>query len=51
MRYNNLLWGSFHKGGAHFAYADGSVEFITDDISPQVWVAKGSRNGNETVSD
>ncbi len=50
-RYNNLMWGSFHSGGAHFAYADGSVDFIGDDISPQVWVVKASRNGDETVNE
>jgi prepilin-type processing-associated H-X9-DG protein len=50
MTYNDLLWGSFHTGGSNFAYADGSVEFIGEDISPQVWVAKASRNGDEVVN-
>jgi prepilin-type N-terminal cleavage/methylation domain-containing protein len=51
MTYNALQWGSFHRGGAHFAYGDGSVEFIGDDISPQVWVAKASRNGDEVINE
>lgn len=50
MRYNDLLFGSFHPGGVNFAYGDGSVDFLADSIDANVWVAKGSRNGSETVS-
>jgi len=49
MAYNDLLWGSFHPSGLNFAYGDGRVEFISDNISVQVYVAIASRNGGETV--
>lgn len=50
--YNELLYGSFHPGGAMFVYADGSVHFIQDGITPEAYVALGSRNGGEfDVSD
>jgi prepilin-type processing-associated H-X9-DG protein len=43
----NLPWGSFHSGGANFAYCDGSVHFETDDIDAAVYMAHGSRNGQD----
>ncbi|QEG37544.1 DUF1559 domain-containing protein [Bythopirellula goksoeyrii] len=46
---NDLYWGSFHSGGVNFAYVDGSVHFISDDIDPLTWLAMGSRNGGEVV--
>jgi prepilin-type processing-associated H-X9-DG protein len=49
MQFNNLLFGSFHSGGANFVRADGGVEFVTEDIDPMVLVANGSRNGEEVV--
>jgi prepilin-type processing-associated H-X9-DG protein len=44
----SLPFGSFHPGGANFAYVDGSVHFETDDIEPALYIARGSRNGEET---
>ncbi len=41
---------SRHPGGVNILFADGSVRFIKDSISPQTWWALGSRNGGETVS-
>jgi prepilin-type processing-associated H-X9-DG protein len=41
---------SFHPGGVNECFADGSVRFIKDSVSPQVWWAIGSRNQGETIS-
>jgi prepilin-type N-terminal cleavage/methylation domain-containing protein/prepilin-type processing-associated H-X9-DG protein len=49
MAFNDLLWGSFHPGGANFAFGDGSVRFLTDDLDIDVFLAYGSRNGDDTV--
>ncbi len=48
-------WGtspptSNHPGGVNTCFADGSVKFIKDSISPSTFQAIGSRNGNEVVS-
>jgi hypothetical protein len=48
---NDLPFGSFHSGGANFCNGDGSVRFLPDDIDITVFLALGSRNGGETVSD
>jgi prepilin-type processing-associated H-X9-DG protein len=48
---NDLPFGSRHSGGANFAYGDGSVKFLPDDLDSKVFLALGSRNGDETVSD
>lgn len=39
---------SHHTGGVNVAFADGHVEFIADDIEPQIWWALGSRNGRDS---
>jgi prepilin-type N-terminal cleavage/methylation domain-containing protein len=41
---------SNHPGGVVEAYADGSVKFIKDSVSPQVFWGLGSRNGGEVIS-
>jgi prepilin-type N-terminal cleavage/methylation domain-containing protein/prepilin-type processing-associated H-X9-DG protein len=48
---NDLPFGSFHQGGANFCYGDGSVKMLADEIDIKVFLAMGSRNGDETVSD
>jgi prepilin-type N-terminal cleavage/methylation domain-containing protein/prepilin-type processing-associated H-X9-DG protein len=50
MLFNDLLFGSFHSGGTNFAFADGRVEFVHDDVDPLVYVAAASRDGGETES-
>ncbi|QDV78176.1 DUF1559 domain-containing protein [Botrimarina mediterranea] len=50
MGVNELLFGSYHPGGAQFAYGDGSVHFIREDIAPEVYVAIGSGNGGEAIT-
>jgi prepilin-type processing-associated H-X9-DG protein len=47
---NNLPWASFHPGGVHFCYGDGSATFIPDDIDLTIYLALGSRNGGEAVN-
>ncbi|HEY3391188.1 MAG TPA: DUF1559 domain-containing protein [Lacipirellulaceae bacterium] len=48
---NNLPFGSRHQGGANFCFGDGSVKMLPDEIDIRVFLALGSRNGEETVSD
>ena len=46
---NNLPFGSYHTGGANFAMGDGSVRFINEGIDLNVYLAYGSRNGDEII--
>jgi prepilin-type processing-associated H-X9-DG protein len=48
---NDLPFGSLHKGGANFCFGDASVKFLPDEIDIGLFLALGSRNGDETVSD
>jgi prepilin-type N-terminal cleavage/methylation domain-containing protein/prepilin-type processing-associated H-X9-DG protein len=48
--FNDVPYGSFHPGGAHFAHADGSVTFITDGIDLKTYGYFASRNGEETIT-
>ena len=41
---------SYHPGGANFLFADGSVHFLKNGISPFVYRALATRNGREVVS-
>ncbi len=42
--------GSRHTGGVNLALVDGSVQFISDQISEEVWWAMGSRNDGRSAS-
>jgi prepilin-type processing-associated H-X9-DG protein len=42
---------SRHMGGVNAAFADGSVKFIRNGISPAVWWAMCTMQGGETVND
>ena len=42
-------FGGQHSRGAPFAFADGSVQFLSDDIDPQVLEALATANGGEIV--
>jgi prepilin-type N-terminal cleavage/methylation domain-containing protein/prepilin-type processing-associated H-X9-DG protein len=48
--FNDLFWGSEHPSGCHFAYADGSVHFVSADVSLDLLKNLSSRSGGE-VSD
>jgi prepilin-type N-terminal cleavage/methylation domain-containing protein/prepilin-type processing-associated H-X9-DG protein len=48
---NDLPFSSFHSGGVNFSYGDGSVRFMPDDIDTRLYLALGSRNGDEAVND
>jgi prepilin-type N-terminal cleavage/methylation domain-containing protein/prepilin-type processing-associated H-X9-DG protein len=41
---------SMHPGGAQFALADGSVQFVQDSVDHNVYRAMATRNGSETLS-
>jgi len=45
--WNHLNWGSNHPGGTHFLMADGSVSFVQESISMDIFMAAGSRNSGE----
>lgn len=47
--YNNLPFGSLHPGGANFSCADGSVDFVSEQIAPQAYIAQASKDGEEIV--
>jgi prepilin-type N-terminal cleavage/methylation domain-containing protein/prepilin-type processing-associated H-X9-DG protein len=48
----HVTWGfrSWHQGGANFAFVDGSVHFISQDIDHQVYQYLGCRNDNQPVT-
>lgn len=41
---------SYHLGGVNVVFGDRRVSFIRDSIAPGVWLAYGTRGGNETVT-
>jgi len=40
---------SEHPGGVNVGIADGSVDFVSETVTPAVWWAMGTRNGGESV--
>lgn len=48
---NNIgSFGSNHTGGAQFGIGDGSVHFISDTVSSDIYVSLGSGNSGESAS-
>jgi len=48
--YMSLSASSYHSGGVNTLFADGSVRFIKNSISPATWRALGSIAGGEVIS-
>lgn len=51
--YNNKVNGAFasrHTGGAYFAFADGHVQFLSENISLPLYKALATREGKETAT-
>jgi prepilin-type N-terminal cleavage/methylation domain-containing protein/prepilin-type processing-associated H-X9-DG protein len=47
---STLGFGSWHPGGANFAFGDGSIRFIKDTTHLSILSALGSRAGGEVIS-
>ena len=43
--------GGFYEGGFHIAFADGSVHFLSEDVSEKTFREWITRNGGEVVPD
>jgi prepilin-type N-terminal cleavage/methylation domain-containing protein/prepilin-type processing-associated H-X9-DG protein len=41
---------SYHPGGCNVLFADGSARFIKDSISPQTWMALGTKANGDVVT-
>ena len=41
---------SAHPGGVNVLFGDGSVRFVKDSVSPQIWMALGTRANGEVIS-
>jgi prepilin-type N-terminal cleavage/methylation domain-containing protein/prepilin-type processing-associated H-X9-DG protein len=48
--YMSLAASSYHPGGVNTLFADGSVRFVKDSVSPVTWRALGTIAGGEVVS-
>lgn len=47
---NNEIY-SFHRGGCNYSMGDGSVQFVTVDVSPEVFVALFTRAAEDLPQD
>jgi len=47
----NNEWFSFHPGGAHALFGDGSVRFMRDSISLRTVYSLGTRDGGEVITE
>lgn len=47
MLLNDLEFASMHPGGAQFLLADGSVQFLADDLELTIYYAMASRDGGD----
>lgn len=49
--YGEEAAGSYHRGGAQFVLGDGSVRFLSENLSMQTYQALSTRSGRETVGE
>jgi prepilin-type N-terminal cleavage/methylation domain-containing protein/prepilin-type processing-associated H-X9-DG protein len=42
--------GSYHPGGCHFAFLDGSVRWVKGSTSQPIWYALTTRDGKEVIA-
>jgi prepilin-type N-terminal cleavage/methylation domain-containing protein len=47
---NEVAFGSQHSDGAQFALADGSVTFVSDSVSQDIYLSMASRDGEEPIA-
>ena len=48
---NEVCFGSLHVGGAHFLLLDGSVRFISENMSQTIYSYLGSRDDGEVIGE
>jgi prepilin-type processing-associated H-X9-DG protein len=51
MGFNDTPFGSMHPGGANFVYGDGSVHYLNEAIDVDLYLALGSRDGDEVINE
>lgn len=58
MRPENFTWlqavgsfGSYHVAGCHFAFADGSAHFVSENVHPLVLAALTTRAGGDVIDE
>ena len=51
MAINDFPFASFHPGGVHFLYADGSIHFIDDNIDLDVYLYMASMNDGQVIEE
>jgi hypothetical protein len=49
--FNDVSFGSMHAGGCHFVMGDGTVRFISQNISFALYQGLGSRDGTESLGE
>ncbi|TWT40638.1 DUF1559 domain-containing protein [Botrimarina hoheduenensis] len=49
--WSSVNFGSFHPGGASFAFADGSAHFLSEDLDVKLYQSIGMRNNGGDVLD
>ncbi|MDA0285653.1 MAG: DUF1559 domain-containing protein, partial [Planctomycetota bacterium] len=48
--FNEISFGSNHTGGCHILFADGAVQFVSENVDLNVYKDAATRDGEETTS-